>query len=78
MRTLFKTITLVTLLLFTGCASLPAEKLESRDYRNFDYKEQFKYDRKRCQAVGGRMIVSATGKIGRDGIPRHRERYFCA
>ena len=66
------------LALLPGCASLPADKLEARDYRNFDYAEQFKYDRRKCLANGGRIVVYATGKVDRDGIPKHRERYFCA
>ncbi len=73
----FLTLT-VALLVLPGCATLSTEQLEARDYRNFDYVDQFKYDRKKCQARGGRIIVNATGKVGRDGIPRHREKYFCA
>ncbi len=68
----------IALLVLPGCATLSTEQIEARDYRNFDYVEQFKYDRIKCEALGGRIIVNATGKVGRDGIPRHRDRYICA
>ncbi|MDJ0760421.1 MAG: hypothetical protein QNJ19_13595 [Woeseiaceae bacterium] len=66
------------LLILGGCASLPADRLEERQYRNFEYAERFKYDRTRCNARGGRIIVDAIGKPDRHGIPRNRERYICA
>ncbi|MDJ0916912.1 MAG: hypothetical protein QNJ05_04045 [Woeseiaceae bacterium] len=66
------------LLILSGCAGLPAERLEERQYRNFEYAERFKYDRTRCNARGGRIIVDAVGKPDRDGVPRNRERYICA
>ncbi len=60
-----------------ACASLPQDKLDERNYRNFDYREQFKYDRAQCVANGGTIVTSALARVGRDGIPKHRERYFC-
>lgn len=71
-------IVALSLLAVSGCASLPADRLEERQYRNFEYAEQFKYDRTRCRAVGGRIVVDAIGRPDRNGIPRHRERYYCA
>ena len=68
----------MALVALCGCATLPADRLEERNYLNFDYAEQFKYDRMQCNALGGRIIVNAVGKVDRNGIPRHRERYFCA
>ncbi len=74
----YRLIAVLGLLAMSGCASLPADRLEERQYRNFDYAERFKYDRTLCSARGGRIIVDALGKPDRNGIPRYRERYICA
>ena len=73
-----KLIVFITFASLSGCTSLTTQQREERDYRNFDYVEQFKYDRRKCQARGGRIIVDAIGKPDRDGVPRFRERYICA
>ena len=61
----------------TGCASLSEQQLSDRTTRNLDYAERFKADRERCAASGRRIVVSASGVPGRDGVPRHRDKYFC-
>lgn len=62
----------------SGCAGLSASEQMDRDYRKLEYSEQFKAERRRCFARGGRMIVDALGQPGRDGVPKHGARYLCA
>lgn len=66
------------LFLVTGCAGLTADQQLDRDIRNLEYAERFKLDSRRCFANGGRIVVDALGKRGRDGVPKHRAHYVCA
>lgn len=61
-----------------GCATLSEADLERRDYRRSDFRNQFIDDRALCHARGGRMYIDAKQTLGRDGIPRRGDRYFCA
>lgn len=60
-----------------GCASLTDAELERRDYRRADFRNRFIEERARCFAHGGRIYVSAGQTLGRDGIPKPGDRYFC-
>jgi hypothetical protein len=62
----------------TGCATLSNAELEYRDYQRAEFRNQFLDERTRCQQRGGRIYVDAKQTLGRDGIPKRGDRYFCA
>ena len=61
-----------------GCASLTEAEIEQHNYRHADHRNRFIEERIRCVARGGRIYISASQTLGRDGIPKPGDRYFCA
>ncbi len=91
-RSTAKLTAVVACLLAAGCASTGTastsaapqaregalvEDLSAAQLRRLSWAETFKKDRARCLASGGRIVVMATGKVGRDGVPARGDHYFC-
>jgi hypothetical protein len=75
----FKYTALVAMTLLTSaCATLTDAQLETREYRRIDFEAQFVQYRSQCLSAGKRIIIDARQKIGRDGVPRPGDRYYCA
>ncbi len=70
-------IVALSLVMTAGCVQLTEQQIEERQYRNLDWQNQFVDYRHRCQSAGGRMVVQASGRLGRAGIPRRGDYYTC-
>ncbi len=77
-HTFFRSAFITIALGASGCASLSEAELEMREYSNVEYREVFREFRQKCFQQGGRIIIDARGKVGRDGVPRRGDNYFCA
>jgi len=62
----------------TACAPLPERAQEAREYRRADFENQFLDYRQRCHAAGKRIMIMASGKVGRDGVPNRGDYYTCS
>jgi len=70
---------ILAVFLIAGCASLSDGQLESREYRNLDWRNQYIDYRQRCSDAGGQMLVDARGgSMSRDGIPNRGDYYTCS
>ena len=67
----------IGLLFASACAQLTDERLEARQYRQVDWESRYVNYSRRCSHAGGRMIVRASHRIGRAGIPRRGDYYNC-
>ena len=72
------TICLAGLLLLAGCAPLSEQQYEGREYRNEDWRNRFLDYKRRCIRSGGYMLVQASSRTSRDGIPRPGTYYTCS
>ena len=61
-----------------GCATLTETELEHRAYVQQKFEEQFKVFRANCHSQRGRIVIYASDKVGRDGIPHLTDPVFCA
>jgi hypothetical protein len=61
----------------SACAPLSEAERDEREYRKVDFVEQFLVFRADCTARGKRILIDATSKVSRDGIPSLGDRYFC-
>lgn len=72
------TICLAGFIILAGCAPLTEEQLEAREYGSVDWENRFLDYKRRCISSGGYMLVQATGRTGRDGVPRRGTYYTCS
>ncbi len=72
------TIRLAGFIILAGCAPLSEEHYEDREYRTEDWENRFLDYKRRCIRSGGYMLVQATGRTGRDGVPRRGTYYTCS
>ena len=63
--------------LLAGCATMSADQLDARQYREVDHASKFRDYRSRCLSRGGRIYIAASQSLGRDGVPARGDRYFC-
>jgi hypothetical protein len=70
-------ILLGTLGTLGGCAGLTPAQIDVRDAQRFEFRQQFHALRQQCHARGGRIYISAQRTVGRDGVPRRGDRYYC-
>lgn len=66
------------LLVLAGCAPLSEQKYDARAYRNEDWRNRFLAYEARCIRSGGYMLVQASGRTARDGVPRRGSYYACS
>lgn len=67
----------IGVLIASACAPMSEERLEARQYRQVDWESRYVNYARRCSHAGGRMIVRASHRIGRAGIPRRGDYYNC-
>lgn len=61
----------------SACAHAPVDAEDLR-YRQADFELRFVEFRSQCLARGGRILIDARSKVGRDGVPSRGSRYYCA
>lgn len=60
-----------------GCGTLTDVQLEAREHRRAAFDSRFNAYRSQCHAAGKRIVIDAIGKVGRDGMPKRGDSYFC-
>lgn len=53
------------------------ESRTDKQIRRDVWAERFLAARERCESEGRRIVIMATGRPDRDGIPASGDRYFC-
>ena len=66
----------------TACAQTTARedadtRAEEREYRRLDWANRFVDYQDRCYQAGGRMVIRASSRLPRSGIPRRGDYYSC-
>jgi len=72
----------VIVILCPGCAQTSVQKdadtrAEEREYRRLDWANRFVDYQERCYHAGGRMVIRASSRLPRSGIPRRGDFYSC-
>ena len=62
----------------TGCATLTEAEREHRVYVQQEFEEQFRACRGNCHSQRGHIVIYASDKVDRDGIPHLTDPVFCA
>ena len=70
-------LTGLTMFAAAGCQSLPQDRLDQREYRQVDFEQRFRADRRRCLARGGTLYIAASRSVDRKGTPARGDRYVC-
>ena len=60
-----------------GCTTMTAAQLEAREYRRIDFEARYLDYRTQCLQAGKRIYIDAGGSLGRDGMPRPGDRFYC-
>lgn len=69
---------LAALLLMCACAGVTKPSQGSAHLNQTAYQERFKATRSQCNAQGGRMVIAASQRLDRDGVPARGDYYFCS
>ena len=72
------TLCLCGLFILPGCAPMSEQQREAHEYRTEDWKNRFLDYKRRCLASGGHMLIQASGRTGRDRVPRPGTYYTCS
>ena len=69
------------MILSTACAQTTrpdaVSRAEEREYRKQDWANRFVDYQERCYHAGGRMVIRASSRLPRSGIPRRGDFYSC-